>query len=93
VACIAYGVYAANHWAMTQTLAGPRIAGRWSSIQNGVANLSGVAAPWIAGWILQIKGSSRLAFLITGLVALGGAMAWGLLVDKVEQVQWDIEEV
>ncbi|HEY5057362.1 MAG TPA: MFS transporter [Acidobacteriaceae bacterium] len=93
VACIAYGVYAANHWAMTQTLAGPRIAGRWSSIQNGVANLSGVAAPWIAGWILQIKGSSRLAFLITGLVALVGALAWGLLVDKVEQVQWDIEEV
>jgi MFS family permease len=92
VTCTAYGVYSANHWAMTQTLAGPKIAGRWSSVQNGVANLSGVAAPWIAGWILKVRGSSRMAFAITGAVALMGALAWGLLVDKVEEVQWDIEE-
>jgi len=92
-ACTAYGVYSANHWAMTQTLAGPRIAGRWSSVQNGVANLSGVAAPWIAGLILKIRGSSRMAFALTGAVALVGAASWGLLVEKVEEVQWDIEEV
>ncbi len=91
-ACTAYGVYSANHWAMTQTLAGPRIAGRWSSVQNGVANLSGVAATGVAGLILQLRGSSRMAFAITGAVALVGALAWGLLVDKVEEVQWDIEE-
>lgn len=92
VTCMAHGVYAANHWAMTQTLAGPRIAGRWSSVQNGVANLSGVASTWVAGLILQLRGSSRMAFTITGAVALCGALAWGLLVDKVEEVQWDIEE-
>jgi MFS transporter, ACS family, D-galactonate transporter len=92
VACTAYGVYSANHWAMTQTLAGPRIAGRWSSVQNGVANLSGVASTGVAGLILQFRGSSRMAFAITGAVALVGALAWGLLVDKVEEVQWDIEE-
>jgi MFS transporter, ACS family, D-galactonate transporter len=93
ISCAGYGVYSANHWAMTQTLAGPAIAGRWSSVQNGVANLSGVAAPWIAGWVLQVRGSSRLAFAITGAVALVGAASWGLLVERVEQVQWDIEEV
>jgi MFS family permease len=93
VACTAYGVYAANHWAMTQTLAGPKIAGRWSSVQNGVANLSGVASTGVAGLILQFRGSSRLAFALTGAVALVGALAWGLLVEKVEEVQWDIEEV
>jgi MFS family permease len=92
VACTAYGVYAANHWAMTQTLAGPKIAGRWSSVQNGVANLSGVASTGVAGLILQFRGSSRLAFALTGAVALVGALAWGLLVEKVEEVQWDIEE-
>jgi len=93
IASAAYGAYSANHWAMTQTLAGPRIAGRWSSVQNGVANLSGVAAPWIAGLILKVRGSSRMAFVLTGAVALVGALSWGLLVDKVEEVQWDIEEV
>lgn len=93
VSCTAYGVYSANHWAMTQTLAGPRIAGRWSSVQNGVANLSGVATTWVAGAIKQSSGSSRMAFALTGAVALCGALAWGLLVDKVEEVQWDLEEV
>jgi predicted MFS family arabinose efflux permease len=93
VACMAYGVYSANHWAMTQTLAGPKIAGRWSSVQNGVANLSGVASTQVAGLILQFRGSSRMAFTITGAMALCGALAWGLLVDKVEEVQWDIEEL
>lgn len=89
VTTMAYGVYAANHWAMAQTLAGPRIAGRWSSVQNGVANLSGIASTWIAGVIKQYRGSSRMAFAIAGLVALCGALAWGLLVDEVEEVQWE----
>ncbi|HWB32203.1 MAG TPA: MFS transporter [Acidobacteriaceae bacterium] len=98
VACVGFGTYASNHWAITQTLAGPAIAGRWSSVQNGVANLSGVAAPWIAGWILQNRGSSRMAFAFTGAVALVGGLAWWLLVEKVEEVRWgvdalDMEEV
>jgi drug/metabolite transporter superfamily protein YnfA len=33
-----------------------------------------------------------MAFAITGAVALVGALAWGVLADKVEEVQWDIEE-
>jgi ACS family D-galactonate transporter-like MFS transporter len=65
------------------------MAGRWTSVQNGIANLSGIVAPWVAGWIVQINGSSRLAFVITGGVALVGAFLWGLLVRRVEPVQWD----
>ena len=89
VACVGYGAFASNHWAISQTLAGTAMAGRWTSVQNGIANLSGIVAPWVAGWIVQINGSSRLAFVITGGVALVGAFLWGLLVRRVEPVQWD----
>ena len=41
IACIGHGGYASNHWAIAQTLAGPKMAGRWSSLQNGFANFSG----------------------------------------------------
>ena len=89
VASIGYGAFASSHWAIAQTLAGPEFAGRWSSLQNGVANLSGIIAPWSAGIIVQLNGSSRLAFGITGAVALAGALAWALLVRGVEPVHWD----
>lgn len=88
VACLGYGVFSSNHWAITQTLAGPNMAGRWSSIQNGVGNLSGIAAPWIAGAIAQARGNSRGAFVVTGAVALAGALIWTLFVSRVEQVRW-----
>jgi ACS family D-galactonate transporter-like MFS transporter len=93
VACVGYGAFASNHWAITQTLAGTAMAGRWSSLQNGFANLSGIVAPWVTGLIVQINGSSRLAFVITGGVALAGAFFWGLLVQRVEPVQWDAPTV
>jgi MFS family permease len=89
VACVGYGAFASNHWAISQTLAGAAMAGRWTSLQNGIANLSGIVAPWIAGLIVQINGSSRLAFVITGGVALVGAFLWGLLVRRVEPVDWE----
>jgi MFS family permease len=88
-ACVGYGAFASNHWAITQTLAGPVMAGRWSGLQNGFANLSGIAAPWLAGWIAQANGSSRLAFVAAGSIALLGALSWGLLVRRVEPVSWN----
>jgi len=88
VACVGYGAYASNHWATSQTLAGPAMAGRWTSLQNGCSNLSGIVAPWVAGWIVQVNGSSRLAFVIAGAVALAGAGLFALLVRRVEPVLW-----
>ena len=89
IACIGHGGYASNHWAIAQTLAGPRMAGRWSSLQNGFANLSGIVGLWLTGYIRQTHGSSRLAFAITGAVALVGACSWVFLVRRVEPVRWE----
>jgi MFS transporter, ACS family, D-galactonate transporter len=89
VACAGQGAYASNHWAITQTLAGPEMAGRWSSLQNGIANFSGIVAPWLTGLIVQTRGSARLAFTVTGVVALIGGLSWGFLVRRVEPVKWE----
>jgi hypothetical protein len=64
------------------------MAGRWSSLQHGFANLSGIVGPLLTGYIRQTQGSSRLAFAITGAVALVGACSWVFLVRRVEPVQW-----
>lgn len=87
-ACVAFGSYTSNHWAITQTLAGPLMAGRWTGIQNGIGSLSGVVAPWLAGLIVQSSGSSKLAFLISAAIALAGAVLWGMVVGPVEEVRW-----
>jgi len=87
-ACIAFGTYTSNHWAITQTLAGPRMAGRWTSLQNGIGNVSGIIAPWLAGTIVALSGSSKLAFAISALIVLAGAAIWGLAVGPVEEVRW-----
>jgi len=87
-ACVGHGAYAANHWAIGQTLAGPSMAGRWASLQNGVANLAGIVAPSVAGIILHARGSLRLAFVLAGAVSLAGALIWYFMVPRVEPVQW-----
>jgi len=89
IACVGHGGYASNHWAIAQTLAGPAMAGRWSSLQNGVANFAGIAAPWLAGLIVQTRGSARPAFVVAGGVALVGALSFAFLVRRVEPVNWE----
>ncbi len=87
-ACLAFGAYTSNHWAITQTLAGPLMAGRWTSLQNGIGNLSGILAPAIAGGAVEISGSSKIAFIVSAAIVIVGALLWGLVVGRVEQVCW-----
>lgn len=91
IACVAFGTYTSNHWAITQTLAGPLMAGRWTSLQNGIGNISGIIAPWLAGFLVETSGSSKLAFVISAAIVLVGALSWALVVGPVEQVRWKDE--
>lgn len=90
VACMSFGVYASNHWATTQTLSGPLAAGRWTSIQNGVGNLAGIAAPWLTGVVVERTGSFSLAFIVAAAVAFTGAIMWGLVVGPVREAPWRV---
>ena len=46
------------------------MAGRWTSMQNGIANLAGILAPVVAGLAVRTSGSSKPAFVVTGLIVL-----------------------
>ena len=53
LSCISFGIYTSSLWSMTQTIAGPMAAGKWTGLQNFVGNLAGVVAPWLTGVVLE----------------------------------------
>ena len=70
---MSFGAVSSNVWAITQTLAGPVAAGRWTGFQNFVGNLAGIVAPWLTGFVLERTGHFSWAFVIMTGVALSGA--------------------
>jgi ACS family D-galactonate transporter-like MFS transporter len=88
VSCMAFGTYTSNHWAITQTVAGPIMAGRWTSVQNGIGNYSGIFASWLTGLIVQHTGSFQLAFAVAAAVVVLSAIMWGWVVGPVCEVAW-----
>jgi MFS family permease len=69
------GLTTANYWALTQTLIPGAAVGRIVGIQNCAANLPGIVAPLLTGWLKQITGSYEApmqaiwVFLVAGLVS------------------------
>lgn len=87
-ACGSYGVYSSSHWAITQTLAGPLAAGKWSGLQNFIANLAGVVAPALTGFVVDKTGHFFWAFAVSAAVVLIGAAVYLFGVGRVEPVEW-----
>jgi ACS family D-galactonate transporter-like MFS transporter len=85
---VSLGVCASNLWAITQTLAGPQAAGRWTGVQNFVGNLSGPLAPALTGLVLGRTGQFFWPFAIASAIALLGALSWVFVVGRVEPVVW-----
>jgi len=86
---IVLGASGSNLWAITQTLAGPKAAGRWVGFQNFGGNFSGIAAPWLTGLVLEKTGHFYWAFAIMTAVAIVGAASWLFLIGEVAPVEWD----
>jgi len=84
-ACIALGLFTSNVWAITQTLAGPEAAGKWTGIQNFIGNL-GAVSPIAAGFIVESTGSFFLAFVMASVILVLGATAYWLLIPRIERV-------
>jgi MFS family permease len=80
------GISTSNLWALTQTLAGPEAAGRWTGAQNGFGNLGGVVAPIVTGAIVQGTGSFYWAFLASTLALLLSGICYAVVLGPVRPV-------
>ena len=87
-ACAALGFYTSNVWAVTQTLAGPSAAGKWTGVQNCIGNLGGVVSPALTGWLVTQTGSFTLAFVFSSAVLVLGVAAYIFLVGRVVPLEW-----
>jgi hypothetical protein len=69
------GLMTANYWALTQTLIPGAAVGRIVGIQNCAANIPGIVAPLLTGWLKQTTGGydapmqAIWVFLIMGIAA------------------------
>lgn len=88
-ASFAFGFGTPTVFAIGQTLAGPRAAGKWIGLQNCVGNLAGIAAPIITGLVVDKTGQFFWAFAAAGAVSLAGIFAWGVMIRTVAPVSWD----
>jgi MFS family permease len=89
IAYIAFGIVVSNHWAISQTLAGPLAAGRWAGAQNCLGAITGIIAPIASGYIVQVTGNYSLAFLVMAVLAVLGAVAYVFMVGEVAPIDWD----
>jgi MFS family permease len=92
MATVSYGITCSNVWAITQTLAGPAAAGRWTGLQNFMGNLAGILAPALTGIVVDRTGHFFWAFAITACVSLLGSIAYIFAIGPVEPVIWNYEK-
>jgi predicted MFS family arabinose efflux permease len=85
---LSFGLYTSNVFAITQTLAGPHAAGKWTGVQNGFANFAGVLAPWLTGWVVERTGQFYLAFVVATAILLGSAALYVFGVGPIREVAW-----
>lgn len=74
------GLATANYWALTQTLLPGATIGRISGAQNCAANLAGVVAPFLTGWLKQATGSYEAPMQAIWIILLVGIGAYVFLV-------------
>jgi MFS family permease len=87
-ACICFGACSSHIWLVTQRLAGPLAAGRWTGIQNGIGNLAGIVAPIVTGWIVKSTGKFYLAFVVVTAILVIGAASYAFIVRTIDPVIW-----
>jgi len=85
---VSLGILTPACWATVQTLAGPETTGRWFGVQNFFGNLAGITAPVVTGVLIDRTGDFSTGFLIAAGFAVVGMVAYGLIVRRIEPVDW-----
>jgi dipeptide/tripeptide permease len=57
-------------------------------VQNLVGNLAGITAPVITGIAVDRTGGFSAGFVIAAVVALAGIVAYGVIVRRIEPIDW-----
>jgi MFS transporter, ACS family, D-galactonate transporter len=89
LAFAAGGMCGSNIWAITQTLAGPKMTGRWTGLQNFVGNLAGIIAPALTGFVIDYTGHFFVAFLVMAVVAMLAALSYFFVIGPVKEIVWE----
>ena len=89
---IGEGVAGSGPFAFSQTLAGRHTTGKWTGLQNTFANLAGVVAPALTGFLLDRTGKFLAPLAIAAAVLVAGGLSWVFVVGRVEEVSWKSEQ-
>jgi ACS family D-galactonate transporter-like MFS transporter len=89
LAFAAGGMCGSNIWAITQTIAGPKMAGRWTGLQNFLGNLAGIIAPAVTGFVIDYTGRFIVAFAIMAVVAILAALSYFFMIGPVKEIAWE----
>jgi cyanate permease len=73
------GLASANYWALTETITPESMIGRVIGYQNTIANLAGVLAPIVTGWLVGKTRNFGLAILLSAGALWIAAAAYGFL--------------
>jgi sugar phosphate permease len=92
LAGVFFGLNTPNIYAIGQTLAGPRAAGKWIGVQNCIGNIAGIVAPIVTGMVIDRTGQFFWAFVVAGTIALAGCVAWGIVIRRISLVDWNSVE-
>ena len=87
-----FGLFSSNHWALTQTLAGPQGAGKWTGLENCFGNVvGGVLAGWLPGFVVQVTHHFFYAFIIACVILLVSIAGFWFVIGKTTHVVWAAE--
>lgn len=74
---------AALYWAIVSDNVAPEKVGAVGGFMHLLANLSGIIAPWLTGYIIQNTGAYSGAFIVAGCLAIIGAVSVALFVKPI----------
>jgi len=88
ITSLCFGLFTSNLWAITQTLAGPEAAGKWTGWQNMFGNWAGIFGPWFTGRIVDTTGQFLLAFVAVCVTLVIGAFSFAIIIGEIAPVRW-----
>ena len=88
LASASLGAWSSNHWALSQFLAGPCAATKWTGVQNGMGNFAGVLGQVVSGYALQATHSFFAAFAIAGTILFLGVIGYWFVVGYPKEHNW-----